>query len=143
MNTFFIPFKCRFHLEYFMLSANSQFSHSNNFEYSTWSTLVTANLWKMRSYSKETIFPSKQVSSSVNQNIRWIVSFHAKDTYPMHFIAPHDIHYHDIKLLNNWWQLTTSIFNDKTHAVSIGYQKYAISSGGFKQLHRLNKTQTH
>ena len=68
--------------QYFVLSANSQFSHSNNFEYSTWSTLVTANLWKMRSYSKETIFPSKQVSCTFNQNIHWNVSFYAKDTYP-------------------------------------------------------------
>ena len=43
MNTFSLSYKCSFHLVYFVYSANAQFLHSNDFEDSTWSTLVARN----------------------------------------------------------------------------------------------------
>ena len=40
MNTFSLPYKCRFHLVYFVFSAKAQFSHRKYFEHSTCTTHV-------------------------------------------------------------------------------------------------------
>ena len=40
MNTFSVPYKCRFHLVYFVFSAHAQFLHRKHFEDLACTTLV-------------------------------------------------------------------------------------------------------
>jgi len=40
INTFSVPYKCRFHLVYFVFSTNAQFLHRNHFEHSACTTHV-------------------------------------------------------------------------------------------------------
>ena len=43
MNTFSLPYKCRFNLVYFVFSANAQFSHRKHFEHLACTTHVYAD----------------------------------------------------------------------------------------------------
>ena len=41
MNTFSLPYNCRFHLVYFLFSANAQFTHRKHFEHLTCTTHIS------------------------------------------------------------------------------------------------------